>query len=95
MTGEVLQHMERMLNFGAHARLGLFQLFFGPAQQILLQRLAHAALHRDVPGLALLRLVHFRVALLVLVLGRGRRCDQGRVNDRPSRIIKPLLARWR
>ena len=149
MLEQVLQHVERMLDLGAHAGLGLFQLFLGAAQRILLHCLADAALHRDVSGdllsrvlralvgalvpsvaehhrfvamkkivglrdvghvargghqrmrqaefgidadmglhaeepvLALLRLMHFRVAFFVAVLGRGRRRDQGRVDDGP------------
>ena len=38
-------------------------------------------LHAKVPLIALLGLVHLRVAALLLVLGRGRRSDDGRIND--------------
>jgi hypothetical protein len=149
MPEQVLQYMERMLNLRAHAGLGLLQFFPHPAQRVFLHGFANAALHRDVLGyrlvrvlgtlvgalvagvtehhrfiavqqfvslrhvghiagsghqrmrqtrlgidadmglhteepiLAFLRLVHFRIALLVAVLGRWRRRDQGRVDDGP------------
>jgi hypothetical protein len=149
MLEQVLQYMERMFDFGAHAGLDLLQLFFGVTQRIFLHGLAHAALHRDVPGdlsarvlralvgtlvssvakhhlfvamkkivslrdvghvacggyermrqpgfgidadmglhaeepvLALFRLMHFRIAFFVAVFGRGRRCNQSRVDDSP------------
>lgn len=35
----------------------------------------------EVPVISLVRLVHFKVAFLVLVSGRWRRCNQGRVDD--------------
>jgi hypothetical protein len=41
--------MEAMLDLRAHAGLGLFQLFLGPTQRILLKRLAHAQPHRHAP----------------------------------------------
>ncbi|MNE41940.1 hypothetical protein D3C80_1360420 [compost metagenome] len=42
---------------------------------------ADVGLHAEVILVALLRLVHFRVALAVLVLGRTRRVDQRRIDD--------------
>lgn len=47
---QVLQHLKRMLDLCTHTGLGAFQLFFDPAERLLLDRFAHAALHRDVPG---------------------------------------------
>ena len=44
---------------------------------------ADMGLHAEEPVLALLRLVHLRIALLVPVLGRRRRRDQGRVDNGP------------
>ena len=38
-------------------------------------------LHADMPVVACLRLVHFRISFLVAVLGRGRRGDQRRVHN--------------
>jgi hypothetical protein len=38
-------------------------------------------LHPEVPLIALLGLMHLRVARLPLVLGRGRGGDDGRIND--------------
>ena len=38
-------------------------------------------LHPEMPLIALPGLVHLRVAALLLVLGRGRRGDDGRIND--------------
>jgi hypothetical protein len=40
-------------------------------------------LHPEVPLIALPGLVHLRVARLLLVLRRGRRGNDGGVNDRP------------
>ena len=40
-------------------------------------------LHTEELVVAFLRLAHFRIALLVAVLGRWRRRDQGRVDDSP------------
>src|SRR5208282_1052718 len=42
-------------------------------------------LHPEIPLLALLRLVHLRITLLLAVLGRGGRMDNGRVHDRAGR----------
>ena len=39
--------------------------------------------HPEMPLIALLGLVHFRVAALLFVLGRGRRSDNRGVDDRP------------
>ena len=44
-------------------------------------------LHPEVPIIAFLGLVHLRVAALVLVLGRGRRGDQGRIDNRAPRKL--------
>lgn len=57
--------MARMLNLGAHAGLGLLQLFLGAAQRILLHGLAHAAFHRDVPGNLPVRVLRAFVGLLI------------------------------
>ena len=40
-------------------------------------------LHPEIPLVALFGLVHLRVAALLLVLGRGRRSDDRRIDDRP------------
>lgn len=48
--------------------------------------------HADEPVLALLRLVHFRIALFVAVRGRAGAAIWGGSTLVPSRIIKPLLA---
>jgi hypothetical protein len=42
MMKQALQHMKRMLNLGAHAGLGLFQLLLQSARAILLERLAQS-----------------------------------------------------
>src|SRR3954470_573381 len=39
-------------------------------------------LHPEVPLVSFLRLMHLRIALLLLILGRGRRVDNGRIDDR-------------
>ena len=48
MLEQVLQHVERMLDLGAHAGLGLFQLFLGAAQRILLHCLVATLLCSSV-----------------------------------------------
>jgi hypothetical protein len=42
---------------------------------------ADVRLHAKVPLLALARLVHLRIARLVLILGRGRSCDDRGVHN--------------
>jgi hypothetical protein len=42
MMKQALQHMKRILNLGAHAGLGLFQLLLQSARAILLERLAQS-----------------------------------------------------
>src|SRR6202035_5487535 len=43
---------------------------------------SYMGLHPEVPLVAFLRLVHFRIALLLSVFGRGRRMQDRRVHDR-------------
>ena len=43
---------------------------------------ANVCFHAEVPLIAFLGLMHLRIALAVLVLGRGRRGDQCGINDR-------------
>lgn len=40
--------------------------------------------HAEVPLVTFLALMHLRITLAVLVLGRGRSCDQGRIDDRAA-----------
>ena len=40
-------------------------------------------LHAEVPLIALLALVHFRITLAGFVLGRGRGCNQCRIDNLP------------
>ena len=47
-------------------------------------------LHAEVPLVALLHLVHLRVALLVLVFGRRRRMQDGRVHDGAGADLQPM-----
>ncbi len=49
------------------------------------------ALHTKVPLLAFLRLVHLRVALFALVLGRGRRVNDGRIHNRTGTDFQTVL----
>lgn len=84
MTEEVLQHMERMLDFGSYARLGLLRLFPGPAERIFLQRLAHAAFHRDAPRHGFVRVLRVFVSALLPAVAEYRclaphaeACDSG------------------
>ena len=48
---------------------------------------ANVQLHAEVPLVALLGLVHFRVAALLLVLGRGRCGDQRGIDNRAARQL--------
>ncbi len=50
MAEQVLDDMERMLDFRAHARFEMLKLFGHAAQPVLRQRLALAALHGHVPS---------------------------------------------
>jgi hypothetical protein len=43
---------------------------------------SYMGLHPEIPLIAFLRLVHFRIVLLLSVFGRGRRMQDGRVHDR-------------
>ena len=45
-------------------------------------------LHAEVPLVTLLRLVHLRVARLVLILGRGRGIDDGGIDDGAGRYLQ-------
>lgn len=65
MLEQGLQHVERMLDLGARAGLGLLQLFFGTTQRILLHGLTHAAFHRDVPDDRLVHVLRALVGTLV------------------------------
>jgi len=47
-------------------------------------------LHVEVPLVPFLRLMHLGVALLVLILGRGRRHDNVVIDDRASAQLHPL-----
>jgi hypothetical protein len=47
----------------------------------------------EVPVIALFRLMNFRVALAILVLGRGWRGDQGGVDNGTFTYLKPFSAR--
>ena len=49
------------------------------------------ALHPEEPLVALLRLVHLRVALTRTVLRRGRGRDDARIHDRP--LLQPMTLR--
>jgi hypothetical protein len=49
-------------------------------------------LHAEVPLIALLGLVHLRVAGFVLVLGRRGRCDDGGVHQRALAQEQPAFA---
>ena len=51
---------------------------------------ADMRLHAEIPLVALFGLVHLRIAGIVLVLGRGRRIDDRRVNDGAGRYLQPL-----
>src|ERR1043165_3537963 len=51
---------------------------------------ADVDLHAEVPLIAFLRLLHLRVALLLLVLGRRRRGDQRGIDNRPARQLHAL-----
>ena len=50
---------------------------------------AHVQLHAEVPVLALPGLVHLRIALGFLVLGRAWRCDDRRIDDRARSEQQP------
>ena len=52
---------------------------------------AYVRLHAEVPVLALHRLAHLGVPRLCLVLGRRRRLDDRRIDDRPGLQQQPLL----
>ena len=58
--------------------------------QLVLAVHTDVRLHAKVPLVALLRLVHLRVARLVTVLGRGRRGDDGGIDDGAGRDLQPL-----
>ena len=45
-------------------------------------RFAGLRLHPEIPLLPLTCLVHLRIPLALLVLGRARGCDQGGIDDR-------------
>ena len=49
-------------------------------------------LHAEMPDVALLRLRHFRIALAVAVLGRARRGNQGRIDQRALAKQQALFA---
>ena len=49
-------------------------------------------LHAEVVLVTLLGLMHFRVALTVLVLGRTRRIDQRGIDDRALAQRQPSVA---
>ena len=44
---------------------------------------ADVRLHAKIPGIALLRLFHLRVSLMLLILRRTRRTDDAGVHNRP------------
>lgn len=67
-----LRHVGHVASSG-YQRMGKARLGIGPDMRF----------HAEVPVLALLRLVHFRIAPLVTALGRRRCRDQGRVDDSP------------
>jgi hypothetical protein len=48
-------------------------------------------LHAEVPLITLLALVHFWITLAGFVLGRGRGCNQRRINDRSFPQKQPFL----
>ena len=54
---------------------------------------ADVGLHAEVPLVAFPGLVHLRVARLVLILGRGRRVDDRRIDDGAGRDLHPLVCR--
>ena len=59
----------------------------GAMDQASLAAGADVQLHADVPLVALLGLVHLRVAALLLVLGRGRRGNQGGIDNSRLRSL--------
>ena len=56
---------------------------------------ADVRLHAEVPLVALLGLVHLRVTLAVAVLGRTRRADDRRIDDRTGADLEALLSQVR
>ena len=52
---------------------------------------AHVGIHAEVPLLALAHLVHLRVALAALVIGRRRRMQDGRIDDGARADLQPML----
>ena len=54
---------------------------------------ADMTLHARMALVALLGLVHFRIAFLLLVLGRGWGSDDGRVNNGAPRRLSILVRR--
>ena len=52
---------------------------------------ADVTLHAEVPFVALLRLVHLRVTLFILVLGRGRCINDGRIHNRTGTDFQTVL----
>src|SRR6516165_946865 len=52
--------------------------------------LIHLLLDPEIPLVALLRLVHLGIARLVGVLGRGRRIDDRRIDDRAGSHLQSL-----
>ena len=54
---------------------------------------ADVDLHAEMPLVALLGLVHLRVAPTLRVLGRGRGPDNGGIHDAPPCIIRPAASR--
>lgn len=68
-----LHDMEAILDFRTNAGFGLLQLFLRAPKRILLERLAHARAHRDVPADLLVHV--FRAlahALVASVTQHGR-----------------------
>jgi hypothetical protein len=52
---------------------------------------ANVRLHPEIPLLALARLVHLRIALLVLVLCCAGRIDDGCIHDGTAGHLHPIL----
>src|SRR5450830_637647 len=62
----------------------------GAVHQPALAVHADVHLHTEVPLVALLGLMHFRIASLVLVLGGAGRCNDGGVHNGTARELQPV-----
>ena len=76
-------------------RDGMFVMHVGRCRNDQVNQLglavhADVRLHTKVPLVTLLGLVHLRIARLILILGRGWRIDDCRVDDGAGRDLHPL-----